>query len=295
MKRVGSQPEGIDRPRMTTPVLLAVLFAALLHASWNAVVKLGLDRFAAMLVMALMQSGIALLLTPFFAPPAAAALPWLLLGSALHTGYKLVLVRAYSHGDLSEVYPVSRGTAPLIVAVTGVALLGETMTPLRYAAVAAIAGGILLMSGGSGAGKATNRRALAWALGTACFTAGYTLADGIGARLAGSVSGFAVWLFVLDGLAMLTVGTFLRGGRAIGAAVAAAWRPGLAAGAMSLGSYWIAIWAFTKAPLALVAALRETSVLFAMLIGTLFLGETVGARRWLAAGLIGLGVALIRA
>ena len=278
---------------MTAPVFFAVLFAAVLHASWNAVVKLGLDRFAAMLVMALMQSGIALLLTPFFAPPAAAAWPWLLLGSALHTGYKLFLIRAYSHGDLSEVYPVSRGTAPLIVAAAGVAALGETMTPFRFAAVAAIAGGILLMAGGRRGGGAS-RLALGWALGTACFTAGYTLADGIGARLAVSVSGFAVWLFVLDGLSMLAAGSVIRGWRAVGAAVAAAWRPGLAAGGMSLGSYWIAIWAFTKAPLALVAALRETSVLFALLIGALFLGEPVGARRWLAAGLIGAGIVLIR-
>ncbi|TFI57466.1 EamA family transporter [Sphingomonas parva] len=277
---------------MTAPVFFAVLFAALLHASWNAVVKLGLDRFASMLVMALMQSGIALLLTPFFAPPAAAAMPWLLLGSALHTGYKLFLIRAYSHGDLSEVYPVSRGTAPLIVADVGLVALGETMTPGRYAAIAAIAGGILLMAGGGRGGA--SRRALAWALGTACFTAGYTMADGIGARLAQSVSGFALLLFVIDGLAMMTAGTVVRGPRAIGEAVAAAWRPGLATGAMSLGSYWIAIWAFTQAPLALVAALRETSVLFALLIGALFLGERVGPRRWLAAGLIGTGIVLIR-
>jgi drug/metabolite transporter (DMT)-like permease len=272
-------------------VYLAILFAALLHAGWNAVVKLGLDRFSSMLVMALMQSGIALLLTPFFAPPARAAWPWLLLGSALHTGYKLSLVRAYSHGDLSQVYPVSRGTAPLIVAGAGMLWLGETMTPSRLASVAAIAGGILLMAGGSGGVR--NVRALAWALGTACFTAGYTLADGVGARLAGSVSGFALWLFVLDGLSMLTVGAAVRG-RDVIASVASAWRGGLVAGAMSLGSYWIAIWAFTLAPLALVAALRETSVLFALLIGVFVLKEQAGPRRWVAAGLIGLGILLIR-
>jgi drug/metabolite transporter (DMT)-like permease len=279
---------------MTTTVFFALLLAALLHAGWNAVVKLGLDRFSSMLVMALMQSGIALLLAPFFAPPARDAWPWLLLGSLLHTGYKLFLVRAYSHGDLSEVYPVSRGTAPLIVAAAGLLWLGEGMSWLRLAAIAAIAAGILLMAGGD---KATagerNLRALGWALGTACFTAAYTLADGVGARLAQSVSGFAVWLFVLDGLSMLAVGALTRGSAMLGS-IAQAWRPGLAAGAMSLGSYWIAIWAFTEAPLALVAALRETSILFALLIGFFLLGERVSARRWFAAGLIVAGILLSR-
>ena len=280
---------------MTTTVFLALLLAALLHAGWNAVVKLGLDRFSAMLVMALMQSVIALSLTPFFAAPAREAWPWLLLGSLLHSGYKLFLIRAYSHGDLSEVYPVSRGTAPLIVAVVGLAWLQEEMSWLRLTAVATIAGGILLMTGGDRApGSGRNRRALGWALGTACFTAAYTIADGLGARLAGSVSGFALWLFVLDGLAMLAVGAAIRG-RAMVESIALAWRPGLAAGAMSLGSYWIAIWAFTQAPLALVAALRETSILFALLIGFVLLGERVSARRWCAAGLIVAGILLSRA
>ena len=280
---------------MTTTVFFALLLAALLHAGWNAVVKLGLDRFSAMLVMALMQSLVALSLTPFFAPPAREAWPWLLLGSLLHSGYKLFLIRAYSHGDLSEVYPVSRGTAPLIVAAVGLVWLPEEMSWLRLAAVATSAAGILLMAGGDRApGRGRALRALGWALGTACFTAAYTIADGLGARLAGSVSGFALWLFVLDGLAMLAVGAATRG-RTMVESVALAWRPGLAAGAMSLGSYWIAIWAFTQAPLALVAALRETSILFALLIGFLLLGERVSARRWCAAGLIVAGILLSRA
>lgn len=274
---------------MTLGVFLAVLFAALLHAGWNAVVKLGMDRFSSILLLALVQGGIALLLLPFFAAPARAAWPWVLLGSSLHSGYKLFLIRAYGHGDLSQVYPLARGTAPLIVTLAGALFLGEAPTPVRAAAVAAIAGGIMMMAGRGG----LSRIALAWALGTAAFTAAYTMADGVGARLAGSASGFALWMFTLDGLVMLAWGLASRGPAAV-LALAPAWRSGAAAGAMSLGSYWIAIWAFTKAPLAMVAALRETSVLFALLIAFFLLREAVAPRRWAAAGLILAGIVLMR-
>jgi drug/metabolite transporter (DMT)-like permease len=274
---------------MTLAVFLAVLFAAALHAGWNALVKLGLDRFSSILFLALVQGGIALLLLPFFGLPPGAAWPWLLAGSALHSGYKLVLIRAYGHGDLSQVYPLARGTAPLIVAVAATLWLGEAMVPARVAAVVAIAGGIMLMAGKGG----LTRTGLAWALATAAFTAAYTLVDGVGARIAGSASAFTLTLFVLDGLVMLGFGLAARGGGSL-VALLPAWRGGVAAGAMSLGAYWIAIWAFTQAPLAMVAALRETSVLFALLIGALFLKESVAPRRWAAAALILAGVVLMR-
>jgi drug/metabolite transporter (DMT)-like permease len=274
---------------MTLAVFLAVLFAALLHAGWNAVVKLGLDRFSSVLLLALVQGAIAAALISFFPLPARAVWPWVLLGSALHSGYKLFLIRAYRDGDLSQVYPIARGTAPLIVTVAGALFLAETPTPVRAAAVLAIAGGILLMARAGALG----RTGLLWALGTAGFTAAYTMADGVGARIAGSASGFAMVMFALDGLIMLGAGLATRGGGAV-VALLPAWRSGAAAGAMSLGSYWIAIWAFTQAPLAMVAALRETSVLFAMLIGFFALKEKIGARRWAAGGLILAGIVLMR-
>jgi drug/metabolite transporter (DMT)-like permease len=266
---------------MSAAVFLAILFAAALHAGWNALVKTGLDRFTAILFLAIVQGGIALVLIPFFGLPDRAAWPWVLAGSALHSGYKLALIRAYGHGDLSQIYPLSRGTAPLIVAVAGALFLGETMDPLRAAAVAAIAAGIILMAGRGG----LTRTGLGWALVTAGFTAAYTLADGIGARIAGSASAFILAMIVLDGATMLAYALAARGRAGI-AAMLPAWRPGAAAGAMSLGAYWIAIWAFTQAPLAMVAALRETSVLFAMLIALLWLKEKPPPRRWAAAALI---------
>jgi drug/metabolite transporter (DMT)-like permease len=275
-------------------VFAAVLAAALLHAGWNAVVKVGLDRFSSVLLLALVQSGLALMLLTFFRAPGAASWPWLVASALLHTGYKLFLIRAYRHGELSQVYPLARGTAPLIVAVVGASFLGETVTAGKTLAVLAIALGVMVMSLRGGAElTAIPGRALAWAIGTAAFTASYTLADAVGARLSGSVSGFTLAMFVLDGLGMLTFALLARGRSAL-AKLVPAWRSGLAAGTMSLLSYWIAIWAFTRAPVALVAALRETSVLFAMLIAVLILKEPAGRWRWAAAMLIAGGVVLLR-
>ena len=274
---------------MSLTVFFAILLAAALHAGWNALVKTGLDRFSSILFLGIVQGAIALPLLPFFGLPDPAAWPWVLAGSALHSGYKLALIRAYGHGDLSQVYPLSRGTAPLIVAVAGALLLGERMDLARSASVAVIAVGIMLMAGRGG----LTRAGLFWALVTALFTAAYTLADGVGARLSGSPSAFILAMIVLDGLTMLGFGLAARGPAGI-AAMLPAWRPGAAAGAMSLASYWIAVWAFTKAPLAMVAALRETSILFAMLIAAFVLKERPTPRRWAAAALILAGVVMMR-
>ncbi|TAJ72586.1 MAG: EamA family transporter [Phenylobacterium sp.] len=279
---------------MDLAVFFAVLAAALMHASWNAVVRVGLDRFNSILLLSMTQSALALALLPFVPVPAAASWPWAAAAALLHTGYKLFLIRAYQHGDLSQIYPLARGAAPPIVAVGGVILLGEHLPPTGWAAVALIAGGVALMAarGGSGTTRLSGQ-ALGYALATAGFVAGYTLVDGQGARLAGSATAFAMWMFVGDGLVMLAYAMVTRGPKAP-LAVASSWRTGLPAGALSLGSYWIALWAFTRAPVALVAALRETSVLFAMLIGVLVLKERAGRWRWLAALGIGAGVMAMR-
>jgi drug/metabolite transporter (DMT)-like permease len=270
-------------------VFAAVLAAALLHASWNAIVRTGLDRFSAILLLVLFQSAIGAVLLPFFAFPAPAAWPWVALSALLHIGYNVCLIRAYEHGELSQVYPLARGSAPLIVALAGTFLLGETMTPAGVLAVLAIGLGVLTMS----LRGAMTREALAYAAATAACTAGYTLTDAVGARASEAVSGYTLLLFALDG-PMIVVFALASRGRAAFAGLAPAWRSGLAAGAMSLASYWVAIWAFTQAPVALVAALRETSVLFAMLIAVLVLKEPAGRWRWTAAGLICGGMALLR-
>ncbi|HEY0650997.1 EamA family transporter [Phenylobacterium sp.] len=272
----------------------AVLLAALMHAGWNAVIRVGLDRFSSILLLSMTQSGLALVLLPFFPLPAAAAWPWVAGSALLHTGYKLFLIRAYQHGDLSQVYPLARGAAPPIVALGAVVLMGEALPPAGAGAVALIAGGVVLMAFRGGAGFARlPLPALGYALGTAAFVAAYTLADAKGARVAQSATAYALWMFVADGLVMLTYAVATRGPRAP-AAVLSEWRTGLPSGALSLGSYWLVLWAFTRAPVALVTALRETSVLFAMLIGLVVLREPAGPWRWAAALTIVAGVAVMR-
>ena len=278
---------------MDTTVFLAVLCAAVMHAGWNAIVKIGPDRFSSILLLSIAQGVMALFLLPFFATPLAEAWPWVAGSALLHIGYKLFLIRAYQHGDLSQVYPLARGTAPLIVALVGALFLGETMTYGKTAAVIAIALGVIVMSRNGAGLDRLPRKALLYALATACFTASYTLVDGVGARIAETASGYTLWMFALDATGMTGVALATHGSAAL-KRLRPACRSGVTAGALSLGSYWIAIWAFTLAPLALVAALRESSVMFAMLIGVFMLGERAGMWRWVAVGLIVSGVVLMR-
>lgn len=278
---------------MDLVVFLAVLAGAAMHAGWNALVKTGLDRTASIFLLGFIQGLLSLALLPFFAMPSAESWPWIAVSALLHAGYKIFLIRAYEHGDMSQVYPLARGSAPLIVAFVGIYVISEALTPMKFAAVCAIGLGVMLMSSRLGSGEAMPRKALLFALGTAAFTASYTLVDGIGAQRSGTASGFTLWMFVGDGVLMTIYALFARG-RGLVAAARGNLGSGVVAGALSLGSYWIAIWAFTLAPIALVAALRETSVLFAMLIAVFWLGEKASIQRWFAAVLILGGIVLMR-
>lgn len=278
---------------MENHVFVAVLLAALLHAGWNTLVKVGLDRVSTILLLGISQAVIALPILPFVSQPDQEAWLWIAVSALLHTGYKIFLVQAYAHADLSQAYPLARGTAPLIVTVISVAFLGVTLEPLALVAIFAISLGILLMAAKGAVSGFMHGRALFFALGTAAFTASYTLVDGMGARISGSPSGYILWLVVGDAVATMAYGVWLRGPNVFQALVPA-WKVGTAAGAMSLGSYWIAIWAFTQAPIALVAALRESSILFAVLIAAFVLREHVSRWRWASALSIATGVVLMR-
>lgn len=280
---------------MEPAVFLAVLFAAALHAGWNAVVKIGLDRFLSVTLISLAAAVVSALLLPFVPVPIADAWPWLLVSCLLHTGYKLFLIEAYQAGDLGQVYPIARGAAPLIVSVVMTVGFSEHLSPPATAGVALLVAGVWLMSAMGGRERAKlELRAVLYALATSVFIASYTLADGLGARINGDAHGYAVWLFFLDGLLMLAILTAKRGVRSV-TALLAHWRSGLAGGAMSFGSYWIAIWAMTSAPIALVAALRESSVLFAAAISILLLREPMSRWRAAAAVIIVIGIILTRA
>ncbi len=277
---------------MSLTVFLAVLGAALLHASWNALIRIGAAKVTTMLVMTLVQGGIGAALTFRFAWPAAEVWPWLLASGVFHAGYKIFLAFAYEQGDLSRVYPIARGAAPLIVLACGSLFLEEELRAWDVGAILVLGLGILAMGHGAFA-SGESRRLVPLALASAAMTAGYSLVDGIGARIAGNAAMFVAWLFVLDAILFTPVLFYLRGSSAF-RAPPRVWLLGGAAALFSYGAYAIAVWAMTEAPIALVTALRETSILFAVLIGWLAFGERMDRTKAVAAGLILLGVVLTR-
>jgi drug/metabolite transporter (DMT)-like permease len=231
---------------------------------------------------------------PFVDVPTTNVWPWIVASVIIHIGYRLFLIRAYDHGDLAQTYPLARGTAPLITAIGGVFLLSEVPSSLAMVGILLLSLGTLLMSLRGGGHLATlNRAAVGYALTTSLCIAGYTLADGSGVRLAATAASYAAWLFVCDGLCAIAIGVFYRG-RKLLAVSAADWASGIVAGFLSAAAYAIAMWAMTRAPVASVASLRETSILFAMLISVLALGEKMTGWRGAAALSIVAGVIALR-
>lgn len=279
---------------LTPDVFFAVLLAAFMHAAWNALIKTRLDRFLSISLMSFGMGAISLICLPLVAVPQGITWLWILLSAALHTGYKLFLIRAYSAGDLGQVYPLARGTAPLLTTIGGMLLIGEYISPLIAVSILLMCSGIALMSlrGGNGLSR-LNSAAVTSALATSLFIAAYTLTDGVGGRSAFSASSYTVWLFLIDGFWTGLFGLAVRGRAGLNAMLPE-WKTGLLTGALSLGAYWIVIWAMTKAPIGAVAALRETSILFAIALSTLFLKESLTPWRLTAACIIVAGVAGLR-
>ncbi len=277
---------------MSTAVFLLVLMAAALHAGWNAIIRFGRDKVLGMFVMSSSQGMMGALMVLFLPWPRHDVWPWLALSTVLHSSYKAFLTLAYSRGDLSRVYPIARGTAPMLVALVGAIWLADRLTQAQYLGIFALGCGILLMARGVFS-QGESRRLLPYALGAAAMTAGYSLTDGSGARLAGNASVFVAWTFMLDGL-LFGSWALLGRGRALWAQPGRIWALGTLAGAASFLAYWIVVFAMTRAPIALVSALRETSVLFAVLIGVVFFGEAAERGKYLAALLILTGVVFTR-
>ncbi|MHA1546955.1 MAG: EamA family transporter [Alphaproteobacteria bacterium] len=260
---------------MELGLIFAVLGAAMLHAGWNAVAKSRLDRRYSISIVALSSGFVVLPLLPFVAVPAAQAWPWLLASVALHVGYTLLLTRAYRIGDFSTVYPLARGTAPIFVVVAGSLWLGETPPALGLAGIALLLAGVLLFSQmPGGATLARGRGGLGYALATAMFIAAYTLVDGVGVRKSGTALGYLVWLTFLEAILIGPIVAWRKNQRhRLTAQIRRDWAWCLMAGIFVVGAYGIVLWAMIAAPIALVAALRETSILFAWLLGVFFLGE----------------------
>lgn len=279
---------------MSIGVFLAVLAAALMHASWNALLKVRLDRFASISLMSFGTGLVAAPLLPFVSMPNGVTWGWICLSLCFHTGYKYYLTRAYELGDLTLAYPLARGTAPLLTTIGGAILLGEAPGPITLGGIVLLCGGVFLMSyRGNERADAFRGRAVFYALLTSVFIAGYTISDGSGARSTVDATSYAVWLFVLEGIWSMFFCIMLRGPKVV-RIMLPEWKIGLLGGFLSGIAYWIAMWAMTKAPIAAVAALRETSILFAMLISVVMLGEAMSRWRVLAALLIVSGVVALR-
>lgn len=274
-------------------VLLAVIAAAAMHAGWNVLVKLKLDRFLSMFLINSFMAMMGLVMLAIFPWPAAASIPYVVVSGALHLGYNLFLVRSYRTGDLSQVYPIARGTAPLLTLLVTWIAVHERIALAGAAGIGVLVAGIWLVSLGGRGRLRLDGMTLFFALGTSVFIAAYSVVDGLGGRASGSPSAYAALLFVLDGV-LLAVIAFVSRGPAILRDVAPYWVSGLMGALLSGGAYWIVIWAMTEAPIAAVAALRETSIFFVVLLSVRVLKETVTLTRIGGALFIVAGAVLLR-
>lgn len=271
---------------MSATIFLLVLAAALLHASWNAVVKRGPDKLLGTVLVTASAALLSAIALPWLAAPAQPSWPWLGISVLLQAGYYVLVARSYHAVDMSLAYPVMRGCAPPLVALAAT-VLGEPLPAVAWLGVVLVSAGILGMALGA------HLRQLGWPLLTAVTIATYTLVDAHGARLSRSPISYTLWLFLFSGLP-LAGWALLRRRDAVVAYARRHWLLGLCGGVGTTAAYAIALWAMTRAPIAMVSALRETSILFALLISALLLRERVPHARWLAAGLIVAGVATLR-
>jgi drug/metabolite transporter (DMT)-like permease len=279
-------------PELTFGVTAAVLAAALAHATWNAMIKSSGDVLLDMTLVVFFAGVAALPFLPLVEVPAPAVWPYIAGSMVIHIAYYVALVSAYRAGDLSHGYPIMRGIAPLITSICAVWWLGEAPRPLVWVGIVLICGGVLSL-GLAGFHWRSSRVSTLWALSNAVIIAAYTLVDAGGVRAAGRPETYVVWLFVLDALPFPLLILFLKR-RELASYAARFWLRGLLGGALSAAAYGVVLWAMTRAPVAAVAALRETSVIFAALIGAWLLREGHIARRLIGAATVAAGVIALK-
>jgi drug/metabolite transporter (DMT)-like permease len=278
---------------MSSLVLGAVLFGALLHASWNAMVKSRTDTFLVTVLVAGgagLLSALGLVLLP---APDAASWPYIAASTVIQLAYYALLVAAYRDGDMSHAYPLMRGSAPLLVALASGPLIGERLGVVQWLAIGCICGGIMALFFTARGKHPGAQRTTIFALMTAAMIAAFTLVDGIGVRKSGAPVTYTMWIFMLTGTGLVAWTAARRPGQL---AAYARMNMGvmLLGGAANLGSYSLALWAMTRAPVAAVAALRETSILFAVAIAGLVLRERISAQRLAAVTLVACGAVAMR-
>lgn len=278
---------------MALEVMLAVLLGALLHAGWNALIRGSADRTLDTVLIATGAAVVAACALPFLPLPAAASWPYLAASGIIHVGYFLLVASSYRHGELSFAYPLMRGSAPALSAIGAALLLTEIPTAGGWLGVLLISGGVVMLAGDSWRAQTFHGRAALFAFSTAGVIAIYTLVDGVGVRLSGHAVSYTCWVLVLTAIPLL--GIFLaRNAAATGTYLRRHWQRGLIGGGSSLASYALALWAMTQAPIAMVAALRETSVVFAAIIAATLLGERVSRMRYLSIFIVAAGAVAIK-
>ena len=272
-------------------VIGIVLLAALLHASWNTLVKSSQDKDLDVALIHLIGSGLALPVVLLVGLPPVQSWPYIAASVLIHIGYYLALSGAYRHGELGLTYPLMRGVAPLLVALSSRFVLGEVLSPLAWGGVLGISGGVVLL--GLHRSALAAPKAIGFALANAVIIAAYTAVDGLGVRASGNALQYVAILFSLDGwpFALLILAT--RDGALLEYA-RHRWPVAAMAACASLGSYGMVLWAMTLAPVATIAALRETSVLIAVLLGTWFLKESFTLQRTVGACVMVAGVMALR-
>ena len=278
---------------MSLDVLLVVLFSALLHAGWNALVRSAADKFASTLAVVLGAGALALPLLLVLRLPAAASWPYVLASGLIHVVYFTLVAWSYRQAELSLAYPLMRGTAPVLAAVGALLWLGESPTPGGWLGVALICTGVLSLAGAAWRASPAHAGALGFALANAVVIAGYTVIDGRGARLSGHAFAYTGWAFALTAVLLLACARLLRG-RQVFADIRPLWRTAALGGSGTLAAYALVLWAMGHAPIATVAALRETSIVFAALIGALLLRERISRARGAAIALVCAGAAAIK-
>jgi len=276
---------------MSAAVLFAVFVAAALHATWNAILKAASDKSFGSVLVAATASVIAAVLLPFLPQPAPESWPFIAASCLCQTAYFTLLAFAYRFGDMSQTYPLMRGTAPLIVAVASGPLVGEALALGEWVGLATISAGVIglsLIGRMNASGRAT-----VFALLNALVIAAYTLIDGLGVRRSGAPVAYTLWVVLVPAFPLVGWAVFRRGG----AFLAYARRNlglGFVGGFSTMTSYGLALWAMTHAPVAVVAALRETSIIFATAISAFVLKETIGAGKLAVTAAIAMGAIVLR-
>ena len=277
---------------MSSFALMLVLSSALLHATWNALVKAAPDRALTLAAVALMHAVAGLVLILLSPPPAMASWPSIAASTIIHYAYYALLFQAYKLGDLSQVYPISRGMSPALVAFGAFLFVGETLSPMGWAGLAAVTGGICLLALQRGAAHA-DRRAVGVAVLLGLSIGAYSVADGIGVRLAETPTGYIGWLFLLESPIFFAI--FWDRRRNAIALDRRAFALGLIGGLFSVIAYAVVLYAKTIAPLGAVSAVRESSVIIAAMIGLIFFKERPVFGRLLSAAIVAAGVIALAA